>query len=371
MKAVLAPVVMALLSVALLLSVVEVGLRMAGYDPIGRLSKGRHLFLRPSSNPDLRYELVPGAEGQAWRRFIKINAHGFRDREYALAKPPGTYRALVIGDSVTFAGALAVDRRFTEVLETRIQAEGRRVEVLNLGVGGYDTLNEVAFLEQVGLAFDPDLVIVAFCINDLGIHSANLDMLRFLQQYGWLVRNLRIAQLFVVRLDRAMLARQFEDLNRDDVFRREHAGRIAPVSNDSDVQGVVREIERLSARGEESSPPPFLEWYTSEAKIGRLRYSFERLRGIADDEDFATLVLIIPYLDEGEHAEAYRQAYDLIAYEAERVGFDVLNLHGPFQRHGFERLGGPLHPNEAGHRLIASELYTAIRAHERHRGETW
>jgi lysophospholipase L1-like esterase len=243
-----------------------------------------------------------------------------------------------------------------------MRTEGRHFEVLNLGVGGYDTLNEIAFLEKTGLAFDPDLVIVAFCINDLGIHSANLDMLRFLQQYGWLVRNLRIAQFFVVRLDRAMLARQFEDLNRDDVFRREHAGRIAPVGHDPDVQQAVREIERLLARGEESSPPPFLGWYTSEAKIGRLRYSFERLRGIADDEDFATLVLIIPYLDEGAYAEAYRRAYDLVAHEAQRAGFAVLNLHGAFQRHGFEKLGGPLHPNEAGHRVIASEIYRAMRA---------
>jgi hypothetical protein len=156
------------LAVLLALAVVEMGLRIAGYDPLGRRSSGRHRFIRPSTNPDLRYELVPGARGLAWRRPVAINSHGFRDQEYTVEKAPGAFRIVVIGDSITFAGNLEAEQRFTEVLEARLLAEGRLVEVLNLGVGGYDTLDEVAFLEHVGIAFDPDLVVVAFCINDLG-----------------------------------------------------------------------------------------------------------------------------------------------------------------------------------------------------------
>ena len=79
-----------------------------------------------------------------------IGFHGFRGRGVSLEKPTGTTRIVVIGDSISFAGPLREEERFTELLEQRLREQGREVEVLNLGVGGYDTPNEVVFLEQVG-----------------------------------------------------------------------------------------------------------------------------------------------------------------------------------------------------------------------------
>ena len=76
-------------AVAGTLAVAEIGLRIAGYDPLGSHSGGRHRFLRSSAIPDLEYELVPGARGFAWGRDMAINSHGFRDRKRALEKADG------------------------------------------------------------------------------------------------------------------------------------------------------------------------------------------------------------------------------------------------------------------------------------------
>jgi lysophospholipase L1-like esterase len=40
------------------------------------------------------------------------------------------------------------------------------VEVLNFGVNGYNTRQEVETLREKGLQFEPDLVVVAYCVND-------------------------------------------------------------------------------------------------------------------------------------------------------------------------------------------------------------
>ena len=60
------------------------------------------------SDPLLGECLNPGYDGYFAGVPVGINSLGFRDtREYALEKPRGTFRILVLGDSVTFGhGAL-------------------------------------------------------------------------------------------------------------------------------------------------------------------------------------------------------------------------------------------------------------------------
>jgi hypothetical protein len=134
-----------LIAAALLL---EIGLRVSGYRSVATSIERRTFALRPSAVPDLHYDLQPGAEGRLWQCDVKINSHGFRDREYAIEKAPGTTRIVALGDSITFGNYLPLETVWTERLEALYAKRGRPVEVLNLGVGGYDSWQEVRFLEQ-------------------------------------------------------------------------------------------------------------------------------------------------------------------------------------------------------------------------------
>jgi hypothetical protein len=108
-----------------------------------------------------------------WHRSIdgswqfRINSRGFRsDREYTYAKPPGTYRVLCLGDSQTQGFECHQDRTYSQVLERTLAASGRRVEVINAGVSGFGTAESLVFLEQEGLRYQPDAVVLGFFVND-------------------------------------------------------------------------------------------------------------------------------------------------------------------------------------------------------------
>ena len=144
-------------------------MRSLGVAPeVYPVQRGRFQFSR---NPLIRYELVPHFESDTGGPMIdfrgKANSLGFRDRDHSLDKPPGVYRILVLGDSITQGFRIEADEDvFTSVLETKLRGEGMNAEVLNFGVSGYNTQQEVETLREKGLRFGPDLVVLAFCVND-------------------------------------------------------------------------------------------------------------------------------------------------------------------------------------------------------------
>ena len=123
---------------------------------------------RASANKTLRYELKPGADTVYEGQPVRINSDGFRDREYALQKPPHTYRIVVLGDSVAFGRFNLPEDNLARRLEARLNSAcpGRSFEVLNMGVEGYNTVQEAELLKAKALKYAPDLVIVYYSLND-------------------------------------------------------------------------------------------------------------------------------------------------------------------------------------------------------------
>ena len=95
------------------------------------------------------------------------NNRGFRDtRDFPYAKPAGTLRVLALGDSHTQGYEVRQDATFSAVLERYLRSNGVRAEVLNSGVSGFSTAEELAFLENEGYRYQPDVVVLAFYAND-------------------------------------------------------------------------------------------------------------------------------------------------------------------------------------------------------------
>ncbi len=89
---------------------------------------------------------------------VRINNLGFRDpRDYELKKPAGTFRILVFGDSVTFGHGAVYETTYPYLLEGKLEAwrPDVRWEVWNLGVPGYNTGQELAYLREVRCALRP------------------------------------------------------------------------------------------------------------------------------------------------------------------------------------------------------------------------
>ncbi len=107
---------------------------------------------------------------QEFRTDVEINSFGLRGTEIAVEKPAGTLRVLVLGDS--YAEGLQVP--WADLLSTRLEKllnrqPGLKVQVINAGVSGYGTADELLLLERLGWTLKPDLILVAFCVhNDVG-----------------------------------------------------------------------------------------------------------------------------------------------------------------------------------------------------------
>ena len=133
-----------------------------------------------SRNPLIGYELVPYFESDTSGPLLdfkgKANSLGFRDREHAIEKKRGVFRILVLGDSIT--QGLRIQNSsdiFTSVLERQMNTEKTNdVEVINFGVNGYNTQQEVEILREKGLSFSPDLVILSYCVNDTDFVAAGI-----------------------------------------------------------------------------------------------------------------------------------------------------------------------------------------------------
>jgi lysophospholipase L1-like esterase len=164
-------------AVAVALGLGEVTVRVLDLSRPALDLRGLH-ELRPD-RPWL-YGLRPGAEGRlrdTGDALYRINADGYRGPRALEPRPPGAIRAIVLGDSLAFGYGVEEAQAFPRVLEALAaeRAPAARLEVVNLGVGGYNAWNEARLLEDVGPRLDPDLVLVQFCISDLNDPSAHFD----------------------------------------------------------------------------------------------------------------------------------------------------------------------------------------------------
>lgn len=121
------------------------------------------------------YAHRPGAEGlysNEGEAYIRINSSGLRDREHTLEKPVGTFRIALLGDSYTEAMQVPAAEIYGARLEHELSncslLAGRQVEVMNFGVSGFSTAQELLVLRHKASSYDPDLVLLAlYTENDI------------------------------------------------------------------------------------------------------------------------------------------------------------------------------------------------------------
>jgi lysophospholipase L1-like esterase len=149
------------------LGAVELGIRMMDplgisyYELSGEYTRDKladeHLVFRHKPSWEKRYGDV----------LVTYNERGLRDRPI-LPKAEGEYRILALGDSVTFGAGVPQPEIFTTRLEQLLPGRlDRPVRVINTGVGGYNTVQEVTYFKREGITLQPDLVLLTYVGNDI------------------------------------------------------------------------------------------------------------------------------------------------------------------------------------------------------------
>ena len=157
-------------STLLALFLSEVALRLMGFNPL-YVSPERDRFWRYDSLLGWAHE--PGQEGifetRQFHTLVRINEKGLRDRQHTYERQNNVKRILVLGDSFAWGYGVEESERFSQRLE---QAIG--VEVINAGVSGYSTDQELLWYKNEGIKYETDLVILALTGNDVGDNNRQL-----------------------------------------------------------------------------------------------------------------------------------------------------------------------------------------------------
>jgi hypothetical protein len=99
---------------------------------------------------------------------VSINRKGLRDSEYPYERVPGKRRMLLLGDSFAWGYGVPQDRSLGELVEARRPDW----EIINAGVSGYGTDQQLLWLQHEGHRYRPDVILLLLHPNDfLDNHS--------------------------------------------------------------------------------------------------------------------------------------------------------------------------------------------------------
>ena len=116
--------------------------------------------------PDLGHRHRANAKAELMSVPVRTDAFGFRGPGIPETAPAGTARIAFVGDSTTFGWGVAEQDTFANQVIAELQRKGRKVDGFNLGVGNYNTVQELASFRDSGMRMKPDIIVLTYFIND-------------------------------------------------------------------------------------------------------------------------------------------------------------------------------------------------------------
>jgi hypothetical protein len=151
---------MVLVSLPIALVLAELCVRLLAPQPTGLTNQDRYGL--PMLYPGITRNLP-----QFGGHDVSINRAGLRDREHTNEKPADVFRILLLGDSFMEALQVPFDSALASRLERALPAtKGKRVEVINGGISGWGTDDQLRYLTRYGLTYQPDLIVVAMTLHN-------------------------------------------------------------------------------------------------------------------------------------------------------------------------------------------------------------
>lgn len=293
--------------------------------------KQRSIF---EGDPLLLWRLKPNLKNAVWDfTVLSTNAEGVRADYPTRTKPPGTFRIVCLGDSVTFGYRVPVvwpDRPteydpnwlpFPMLLEKELRgANGNRpIEVFPLAIPGYTSLQGLAWLKRDINKLQPDVIIVSFGWNDVSMSDTpDREAIRtdwYPVTVRWLIDHSQA------------LAHATRWLRSQDTPKPKSQRRPQPRVSEYEYVANIRSIVQLAQERQSNViviGAPYRDSTTNPGEAERMKKYRSHLRAVMEQSN-------VPYLEVLELTEAASPANE-----------------------GF--FGELIHPNHMGHRLLASEL---------------
>lgn len=225
----------------------EVFLRVIGYS--APLFYGPDYYCGVALRPN-----ISGTYQREGRNYVSINSAGLRDLEHSTTKAPDTIRIALLGDSYCEALQVPLEQTFWRLLQQKLegcaQFAGKHIEIINFGVSGYGTAQELITLRQKVWQYSPDIVVLLVTTNnDI---SDNVRALKKTDQIPYFVyRDNQLVEDDAFRTSGYFKWRAFNAVGR---WFRDHL-RLVQLSYEIQLLIKTKSDERR-ARQQTSSPAP-------------------------------------------------------------------------------------------------------------------
>jgi lysophospholipase L1-like esterase len=249
---------------------------------------------------------------------VETNAEGLRDRDIPVERTPGVLRIAMLGDSLTEGWGVPFESTFSKRIERLYAAAGAKAEVINFGVGNWNTVQEVEHFLSKGAKYNPDIIVLNYFVNDAELTPTARHA------PSWFLRHCYSCIFLKGRLD---------TLLREATTRKDWAEYYLGLYDGGKSKG----------------------WLDAKAAMKRL----------ADHCKAHNIKLLIAHLPELHDVQNYRfgSVTELVRQAANENGAAFVDLLPNMQFHASEDLWvtpPDPHPNAFANELIANGLYSAL-----------
>lgn len=291
---------------------------------------------RISANPNLGHEHIPNKSAKLQNVDIHINSFGMRGAE---PNPQADLKILCMGSSITFGWGVDEDKIYPELLKKDLNTfiaenpgaavilssrserkdPGKNsasndfsVDVMNAGIGNYNTVREVELFLTKYKDLKPNVIILGSFIRDPEIIPA--------PKRNWLLENSQLA---------VTLWSRFEQFKRASGLESSFEQHYKNIYKD-DYEGWIK---------------------TQEA--------YKKLADYAKANNIRVIVAMIPDIH-NLHNYPFIYIHEKVRLLAEANGFEFIDLYDSFStietQEEIWAMPGDPHPNALGHKLIGEQI---------------
>lgn len=316
-RTILFSMIAVIISLVVSLAAAEMILRVknsAGTNYDIEMWKYANTLKQPSDDALMGHEHRPNSQAHLQNVDIRTNEYGLRGGPL---KPlaPGERRILFLGSSITLGWGVPENETMTALIEEDFRKDGVEVQVLNAGIGNYNTTRySELFLTRL-TDLKPTDIVINYFINDAEILPAGGG--NFLLRHSQLAVTLWIA-----------------------------ANRLFGQTGMGNLESHYRAIYDPQAKG-----------------YREMLAGLDRIKAWADAHGVRVYLAITPDVHQLNNYP-FRYIHERMAQVAAEHGFTFIDLYPPFEHEdpaGIWAMPGDPHPNARGHKLMADTLYPVLK----------
>ncbi len=262
------------------------------------------------------------------RKYVEINKDGMRDRNFDFRKPDGTIRIASVGDSFAFgSGIKNVNNTYSKILESELNDLNNsfNYDVLNFGIMGLSTDDELNLIKNKVLKYNPDIILIGYVSNDF----VNIEQIDYKEHFtilpgGFWIRNF----FFTYALIELKINRLLENIG----FKK---------------NGLSITLEKLN----------------SEKNVKHNKRLFEEINNVSKRHNIKIIVVNFPviYRLKDYPLQEVNRFISSVSIKNEFVYLDLTPVYEKYSEQDLVVNKYDSHPNELGHKIAAKEILEKLK----------